>query len=68
MPRYCVNHEAQSNGDHEVHEMSCSYLPHPSNQRDLGTHANCSSAVLTARRYYLRANGCYWCSRGCHTG
>ena len=72
MARYVLNSNAQSNGDHEVHNKTagCRYLPHISNQIDLGSHPNCQSAVAEAKRRYPRAriNGCYWCARPCHTG
>ena len=34
MPNFCVNKDAQSNGDHEVHDLSadCSYLPDAGNR------------------------------------
>lgn len=43
MPRFIINHNAQPNGDHEVHNTStgCSYMPAPENQIDLGTHVTC---------------------------
>lgn len=47
MPRFCVNTNAQPTGEHEVHNLdkgnAC--LPHPLNQRLLGSFANCSEAV-----------------------
>lgn len=64
MPRYYVH----SVGDHEVHEEGCSYLPLPANREYLGTFASCHGAVAEAKRTYRSANGCYWCSRACHTG
>ncbi len=69
MPRYCVNKIAQSNGDHEVHDLSagCPKLPDFHNRRDLGTHRICVSAVAEARTTYPQSNGCYWCARACHT-
>jgi len=66
MPYYCVNSNAQINGDHEVHEQGCTFWP--SNKIDLGWHNNCQSAVVDAKRHYRQSNGCYWCSRPCHTG
>jgi hypothetical protein len=65
--RYYVNTNAQPNGDNEVHTSSCSYLPSEFNRRYLGDFTSCGPAVTEARRYYRRANGCYWCSRACHT-
>lgn len=68
MPNYCVNKESQSNGDHEVHKMSCNYLPAPYNQKDLGYHPDCYSAVREAKRTYPQSNGCIHCCTPCHTG
>lgn len=64
---YYVNKNAQSNGDHEVHKYGCRYLPHPSNRIYLGDFISCHSAVNEAKRYYSQVNGCYYCSRDCHT-
>lgn len=70
MPSFIVNRNAQSNGDHEVHNTTtgCSYMPAPENQAPLGYHASCVGAVAEARRLgWSRANGCYWCATACHT-
>ena len=66
--RYYVNDNAQSNGDHEVHTATCNWLPAPQNRTYLGDFTNCNDAVRAARRYYTQVNGCYFCSRPCHTG
>lgn len=62
---YYVNNQAQSNGDHEVHVWGCSYFP--ANRMYLGEFSSCGPAVQEAKRYYTKANGCYFCSRSCHT-
>ena len=67
MPQYCVNKEAQDNGDHEVHESDCSHLPLEENRKYLGNFDNCQDAVREAKKYYSQSNGCYWCSKECHT-
>lgn len=67
MARYYVNRNAQSNGDHEVHRTGCSRLPDQQNRVSLGDHIACNSAVRKARNYYQQVNGCYYCSRDCHT-
>jgi hypothetical protein len=72
MPNFCINKNAQSNGDHEVHDLTpgkCNYLPDPANRIQLGSHASCKSAVAFAKKQYRdeRINGCYWCSNECHT-
>ncbi len=67
MTHYYVNKNAQSNGDHEVHTLSCSYLPSETNRLYLGTYSTCQEAVKKAKQTYPQSNGCYYCSRICHT-
>lgn len=68
MPQYCVNTKPDDRGDHEVHRLdSCNRLPDPANRKDLGWHSTCHSAVAEAKKTYSTANGCYYCSRECHT-
>lgn len=71
MPRFIINKNAQTNGDHEVHNLTdgCSYMPNPENQIDLGVHASCHEAVAAAKRKWPgnRINGCYYCCNPCHT-
>lgn len=66
MAYYCVNKNAQSNGDHEVHLTSCGHAPDLSNRLSLGNHDSCSSAVREAKKTYPTADGCYYCSYACH--
>jgi hypothetical protein len=67
MPYYCVNKNAQSNGDHEVHDSwANSCLPATWNQQDLGYHSSCSEAVTAARSYYSQVDGCAYCVPTCH--
>ena len=74
MPSYIVNSNPQANGDNEVHttpRSSCTSPHYPAvhNQVPLGLHADCHGAVREAkRRGYQTANGCYYCSKACHTG
>lgn len=71
MPAFIINKNAQSNGDHEVHNTStgCHYMPRPENQIDLGNHPTCHGAVTLAKRQWpnARINGCYYCCNACHT-
>ena len=69
MPNYCVNKDAQSNGDHEVHDLASTKgcLPLASNRLSLGWHANCRDAVAAAKATYSKSNGCYYCANDCHT-
>lgn len=66
MATYCVNMNAQPNGDHEVH-TNCDHLPEPANQKYLGVFNNCREAVSAAKAYYSQVNGCYYCCNACHT-
>lgn len=70
MARFCVNMNAQANGDHEVHNLTdgCSYLPDTDNRKDLGYHDSCRGAVTEAKKTYAQSNGCYYCCKACHTG
>lgn len=67
MPYYIVNKEERE-GDHEVHETTCSHLPSKENQIDLGWHSNCKPAVEAAKTLYSNADGCKHCSEPCHRG
>ncbi len=66
--RYYVNKNAQSNGDHEVHTASCSFLPLEHNRLYLGDFTGCTAAVVAAKRHYSQSNGCYYCATACNTG
>lgn len=67
MSRYYVNMNAQANGDHEVHESGCSYMPDAENRLYLGDFTNCHDAVREAKKHYRQSNGCFYCSYACHT-
>ncbi|MDA1326803.1 MAG: hypothetical protein O3C34_18940 [Proteobacteria bacterium] len=68
MPRYYVNKNAQSNGDHEVHQVTvCPKPADESNRLYLGNFNSCHGAVLEAKKHYSQSNGCYFCSNECHT-
>ncbi|RMH94500.1 hypothetical protein EBB59_02135 [Lysobacter pythonis] len=72
MPKFILNANPQTNGDHEVHNVTigCTYMPAASNQIDLGYHADCQGAVAEAKRRWpnSRINGCFYCANACHTG
>lgn len=67
MAKYYVNTHAQANGDHEVHKLGCIYMPSSKNRIYLGDFLTCHGAVREAKKYYQQSNGCYYCSRACHT-
>lgn len=68
MPRFCVNKNAQSTGEHEVHNLDagCRNLPDYQNQLSLGLHANCAGALSAAKKYYSNVDGCAYCVPECH--
>ena len=70
MDAYCVNRNAQSSGEREVHNIStnCSFLPAPENRVDLGQHSSCESAITAAQAIYDLVDGCAYCAADCHTG
>jgi len=68
MTLYYVNKQVQDNGDHEVHESTCSWLPKEENRQYLGFFTNCHDAVREAKKYYGQSNGCKHCCPECHTG
>lgn len=67
MDFYYVNKNAQSNGDHEVHKSTCTYLPSEQHRIYLGAFSICAEAVREAQKNYPQSNGCYYCSLACHT-
>ena len=67
MAKYYVNKNAQANGDHEVHKTGCSFMPAAGNRIYLGDFANCRAAVRAGKKHYMLSDGCYFCSRSCHT-
>jgi hypothetical protein len=66
--RYYVNKNSQSNGDHEVHTGSCTFLPLEQNRLYLGDFSSCRPAVTEAKKHYSSSNGCYYCSPVCNVG
>jgi hypothetical protein len=64
---YYVNDRAQANGDHEVHDHYCQYLPLLPNRTYLGEFSNCRDAVIEATKHHRQVNGCKTCSSECHT-
>ncbi len=67
MKLYYVNKNAQDTGEHEVHASGCSYMPNPENKIYLGSFDNCHEAVKKAKEYYSNVDGCFYCSKECHT-
>lgn len=68
MPTYLMNKNAQSNGDHEVHDEASTKgcLPLTANRYSLGWFSNCDDAVAAAKRRDSEADGCAKCIPACH--
>lgn len=66
MKKYYVNKKADSDGDHEVHDEDCEWLPSKENREDLGEFGNCKDAVEKAKKTYPTADGCKHCSESCN--
>ena len=67
MAAYYVNINAQATGEHEVHTTGCPEPPDAENRRSLGDFSNCHDAVREAKKYYDNVDGCFYCSKECHT-
>ncbi|MEC5146136.1 hypothetical protein [Chitinophaga sp. 212800010-3] len=65
--KYYVNNNAQHNGDHEVHAITCRYFSMMFNRTYLGEFETCQEAVREAKKFYPKSNGCKDCSKPCHT-
>ena len=66
MTEYYVDREEQENGYHEVHTADCDYLPDSNDRLYLGPFTTGNEAVRAAKKYYLKTNGCPFCSPECH--
>ena len=64
---YCVNKNEQDTGEHEVHALDCEHKPEPENQIYLGRFNTCHEAINKAKEYYTNVDGCFYCSKECHT-
>lgn len=65
MDHYYLNDQAQPTGEHEVHKEGCAYFPN--DRTYLGYFSSCRDAVTKARAVYPNVDGCYSCSRECHS-
>lgn len=45
MPMYYVNKVPQANGDHELHQLGCAFMPSQQSALCLGTFSSCHEAV-----------------------
>ena len=65
--KYYVNKNQQPTGEHEVHTQYCLYLPAVENRIYLGDFISCSDAVKEAKKHYSNVDGCFYCSKACHS-
>ena len=61
-----MNINSQTNGDHEVHKITCNRLPNPENRLYLGSFSSGHDALIEARKFDSEADGCPDCSPECH--
>ena len=68
LPRYFANRVKHDGKYNEIHLSTCSYLPQPTNQVDLGYHSTYSDAKEKAKRLGLNPDGCAHCLNHVHHG
>ena len=66
--RYAVNNNPDHRGHHEVHREGCRFWTLLTSVTPLGYHETCHTAVVAAKQIYWTADGCFYCSRTCHSG
>jgi hypothetical protein len=67
MANYYVNRNAQTTGEHEVHQDGCPTPPNHENRHVLGYFLKCQDAVKIAKQTYPNSDGCRNCCPDCHT-
>lgn len=65
--KFYVNKKAQANGDHEVHRVTCSWLPDVENRIYLGDFDTSQAALREAHKYFSQVDGCCYCCPEIHT-
>ncbi len=66
--KYYVRKRIDENGDYEVHNSTCSWLPKLAHREFLGQYESCDIALDKAEaKGYEPANGCEHCLESCHT-
>jgi len=68
MAVYYVNRKAQSNRNHEIHKVGCIHMADEKNRILLGDFYTCFDAIRIAKRIYKNSDGCFYCSKECHSG
>lgn len=62
-----MNKNAQSTGEHEVHQATCGWIPDVENRVYLGEFLTSKQAVVEAKKYYTYVDGCAHCCPESHT-
>jgi hypothetical protein len=65
MTNYYLNRRPMFNGHYAVHTENCPFLAEKEKRILLGGFESCRNAVLTARIFTEKANGCLFCSKMC---
>ena len=65
MAHYYSNNTLQDNGDHDVHEDTCLFVPLI--KTNVGIHEICVPAVAKVNIFFPTADGYAACSPLCHT-
>ena len=68
MAEFYIETNPQPNGEHIVHNATCSLLPAKDAVRYLGSIASCTSALKKAAESFKLVNGCPQCATACHSG
>lgn len=66
MNRYYLNIVATENGDNEIHNEFCLYVPVIINAKYLGDFSDPKTALEEALKNYPNANGCKHCCSSSH--
>ena len=66
MAEYYIETTPRDNGEHIVHDATCSELPAKDAIYYLGSISNCASAVKKASERFKSVNGCPHCAVTCH--
>jgi len=66
MKKYYVNNQAQSDGHYEVHNESCAFLHLVESKKYLGDFFFCTVAIKEAKKFYMKVDGCRFCSLSCY--
>jgi hypothetical protein len=61
MNKYYLENDENTNGEHEIHMISCNYKSKIDNLIFIGLFTECKYALLEAQEIFKRVNGCSFC-------